>query len=420
MSAQVVMPCLSAGMEQGNLVRWLRHEGDRVRRGDPIAEVETDKTMMEVEATGDGVLARIVVPGGTAEVPVGTVIAVIDDGTGVEHGGDGAPVPPAQDSASPGPRAVQAHNALGLRPAFGPARTSTTERGGRLFISPWARRIARAAGIDATQLRGSGPGGRVIARDVQGGSGSLTAGSYEEVPHDAMRLNVARRLVAAKQLVPHFYLSIDCELDSLLALREQLNGAAPPGDDGRPAYRLSLNDLFIKALASAMARVPAANVAWTETCLHRYRHVDVGVAVALPGGLLTPVVRQADTRTVMEISGEIRELVARARARRLRREEYEGGTTTISNLGMYGVRNFAAIVNPPQATILAIGVGQKRVVVRQDQPVVATVMTCTLSVDHRAVDGAVGAELLEQFRRIVESPTESMGLAPPVGGGETG
>jgi pyruvate dehydrogenase E2 component (dihydrolipoamide acetyltransferase) len=315
--------------------------------------------------------------------------------------------------------------------------------GGRLFASPLARRVAKEAGIDLAQVRGSGPHGRVVEKDVRAaiaGGGTRAAppaapappapaaaakppappaapamgdeqikkffepGSFEEVPHDSMRKTIARRLTESKQTIPHFYLTVDCELDALLALREQINGAAPKDKDGKPAYKVSVNDFVIKALALALMRVPEANVSWTEGAMLKHRHADVGVAVSIPGGLITPVVRKAETKTLSAISNEMKDYAARAKARKLKPEEYQGGSTAVSNLGMFGVKDFSAVINPPHATILAVGAGEKRVVVKNNAPAVATLMSVTLSTDHRAVDGALGAELIKAFKELVESP----------------
>ncbi len=305
----------------------------------------------------------------------------------------------------------------------------------RLFASPLARRLAREAGLDLAALTGSGPHGRIIERDVKsalaGGarkaapaaeqkgvalaeapSAATTrkfyeAGSYEEVPHDSMRKAIARRLTESIQTVPHFYLDIDCEIDALLRLREDFNAAAPKRPDGSPAWKTSVNDYIVKALALALQRVPDANVTFTPEAMLRHKASDIGVAVAIPGGLITPIIRNAQAKTVREISGEVKELAARARERKLKPQEYEGGVSAVSNLGMYGIKNFSAVINPPQSTILAVGKGEPRMVVRNGAPVVANLMSVTLSCDHRAVDGALGAQLLAEFKRLIEQP---MGL----------
>ena len=325
--------------------------------------------------------------------------------------------------------------------AKGPAAPAS----GRVFASPLARRVARDGGVDIAGVQGTGPHGRIIERDVRAaianpskpaaaaqqpaaaapapaapaaaapapkpaGAGDeqvrkmFPAGSFEEVPHDGMRKTIARRLTEAKQTIPHFYLSADCELDALMALREQINGSAPKDKDGKPAFKVSVNDFIIKALALALKRVPEANVSWTDAAMLKHKHADVGVAVSIPGGLITPIVRAAETKTLSTISGEVKDMASRAKSRKLKPTEYEGGTTAVSNLGMFGVKNFQAIVNPPHATILAVGAGEKRVVVKGGEPKVATVMTVTLSTDHRAVDGALGAELMSAFKDFIEPP----------------
>jgi pyruvate dehydrogenase E2 component (dihydrolipoamide acetyltransferase) len=318
------------------------------------------------------------------------------------------------------------------------APAPTTNGHGRIFASPLARRLAKAAGIDVVRIAGTGPHGRIVARDVEAAkSGGATArapapqmpapqapavtpvqapaddkiralfepGSYEVVPHDNIRKIIAQRLVLAKQTIPHFYLTISCTIDKLLSAREDINVTAPKGPDGKPVWKLSVNDFVIKALALALIKVPEANVTWTETGMLKHKHADIGVAVAIPGGLITPVIRKAETKSLIAISGEMKDYAARARARKLKPEEYQGGSSAISNLGMYGVEEFAAVINPPQATILAIGAGEQRAVVRDGKLAVATQMKVTLSSDHRAVDGALGAQLMGAFKIYIESPT---------------
>jgi pyruvate dehydrogenase E2 component (dihydrolipoamide acetyltransferase) len=318
-----------------------------------------------------------------------------------------------------------------------PANTPATN-GAKVFASPLAKRMAKDAGLDLTKISGSGPHGRIVERDVKaalsGGFASraasaaptgalqtlatgmadssvkqlFEAGSYEEVPHDSMRKTIARRLLESKQTVPHFYVTADIELDALLKAREEINATAPKGADGKPTYKLSVNDFVIKALAAALVRVPEANVTWTEGSMLKHKHADVGVAVSIPGGLITPVIRKADLKSLSAISNEMKDLAARARNRKLKPEEYQGGTTAVSNLGMFGVKQFAAIVNPPHATILAVGAGEQRPVVKNGQLTVATVMTVTFSTDHRAVDGALGAELLSALKEFIENPVSML------------
>ncbi|PZO79408.1 MAG: pyruvate dehydrogenase complex dihydrolipoamide acetyltransferase [Mesorhizobium amorphae] len=439
MPINITMPALSPTMEEGNLAKWLVKEGDTVSAGDVIAEIETDKATMEVEAVDEGTVQKLVVPAGTEGVKVNAVIAIL-----AAEGEDTSAAPaaeepkaeaqkPAEKAAEPAPKAEAA------------APPAPKADGARMFASPLARRIAKEKGIDLTGVTGSGPHGRIVLADVEGAkaqdakpAGATRAeapaqaqpapaaqapapkpasddavrklfaeGSFETVPHDTMRKTIARRLVEAKSTIPHFYLSADCQIDALLALRKQLNDAAPTrkGEKGEePTYKLSVNDLVIKALALALRDVPDANVSWTESAMLRHKHADVGVAVSIPGGLITPIVRRAEEKSLSAISNEMKDLAARARARKLKPEEFQGGTSAVSNLGMFGVKNFSAVINPPHATILAVGAGEERAVVKDGQVVVANVMSVTLSTDHRAVDGALGAELLAAFRTYIEKP----------------
>lgn len=443
MPINVLMPALSPTMEKGKLGRWLKKEGDAVKSGDVIAEIETDKATMEVEAVDEGVLAKILVAEGTEDVPVNEIIAIIaEEGEDVAAAGAAKPKAAAQEkpaAAAPAPVAQgkpatpPAETPVMANQAAQPSAQSGATEGRRVFASPLARRIAKEAGVDLAALKGSGPRGRIIERDVleakpSGGARLAAAtapapapalasgpdsaavramfapGSFEEIPLDGMRKTIARRLVESKQTVPHFYLTVDCEIDALLALRADINGAAPNGEDGKPAWKVSVNDLVVKAFAAALRRTPDANVSFAGDAILRHKAVDVGVAVSIPGGLLTPVIRNADAKSISVISQEVRDLAARAQNRRLKPEEYTGGAAAVSNLGMYGVREFAAVINPPHATILAVGEGQQRVIVRDGQPAVATMMTVTLSVDHRAVDGVLGAQLLQAFRALIERP----------------
>ena len=426
MPTNILMPALSPTMEKGNLARWHKKEGDRIKSGDIIAEIETDKATMEYEAVDEGVLAKIVVPEGTQDVAVNSVIAVLAaDGEDVKAAAGAAsktkaPEPAKQPAAaSPKPQMLQ--------PAATQTMASAPSGGSRVFSSPLARRIAKDAGVDLARVQGSGPHGRVVARDIdsaKSGGGmrapGMTAmaqmpsddkiravfadGSYEFVPHDTMRKVIAQRLVLSKQTIPHFYLTLDCDIGKLMSAREEINASAPKDKDGKPVYKLSVNDFVIKALALALQRVPDSNVTWTEGGMLKHKHSDVGVAVAIPGGLITPVVRQAEAKSLSVISNEMKDYAARARARKLKPEEYQGGSTAVSNLGMYGIKDFAAVINPPQATILAVGVGEERAVVRNGQLAVANIMSVTLSCDHRAVDGALGAEMLGVFKSLIENP----------------
>ncbi len=485
MPINVLMPALSPTMEKGNLAKWLKKEGDAIKSGDVLAEIETDKATMEVEAIDDGVLARIVVPEGTSDVPVNDLIALIagegEDPKSVSApaGGGGTPAaasepakaegkpaegkpderkPPQtmQENATPGggtmsyarvneaPDAAKAQLGGGAKPNG----AMPAEASGRIFASPLARRIAKDAGLDLAALQGSGPHGRVVERDVRGaieaGTGKAAPtksaapeaapqaaapakpaapgaalaqgmsgeqvkamfekGSFEEVPLDGMRKTIAKRLVESKQTVPHFYLALDVELDALLKLREQVNAGAGKDRDGKPAFKLSVNDFVIKALALALQRVPDANAVWAEDRILKFKHSDVGVAVAIEGGLFTPVIRKAEQKTLSTISAEMKDLAGRARTKKLKPGEYQGGTTAVSNLGMFGIKSFQAVINPPHGTILAVGAGEARVVAKAGAPAVVQAMTVTLSCDHRVVDGALGAELLSAFKGLIESP----------------
>ena len=445
MPINITMPALSPTMEEGNLSKWLVKEGDKVSSGDVIAEIETDKATMEVEAVDEGTVAKLVVPAGTEGVKVNALIAILAaDGEDVAEAakGGGAAASKAEAKAEAPKEEPKAEAKKDAAPAAAPAPVAAAPaqapaKGERVFASPLARRIAKDAGVDIAAVKGTGPHGRVVQRDVEsaiqsGGAKAAAApqaaagaaqpvkpmsddavlklfeeGSYEIVPHDGMRKTIARRLVESKQTVPHFYLTIDCELDALLALRAQINVASPmiKTEKGEvPAYKLSVNDMIIKATALALRDIPEANVSWTEGGMIKHKRSDVGVAVSIPGGLITPIVRHAENKTLSSISNEMKDLAKRARDRKLKPEEYQGGSTSVSNLGMFGVKDFAAIINPPHATIFAIGAGEERVVVKKGEMKVATVMSVTLSTDHRAVDGALAAELAQAFKRHIENP----------------
>jgi pyruvate dehydrogenase E2 component (dihydrolipoamide acetyltransferase) len=465
MPTNILMPALSPTMEKGNLAKWLKKEGDKVKAGDVLAEIETDKATMDYEAIDDGVIAKILVPEGTADVAVNQPIAVLaaegEDlkaaagaaGAAAAAGAVASAAKPAAPSvphpapAAPpslkmgregGPAAEPHPSPSSGRVASEASRVGPTNGGGRIFASPLARRLARAAGIEIGRIAGTGPHGRVIARDVEAAKSGGAAlapgvapsvapsvaqgivplqapaddkiralfepGSYEIVPHDNIRKIIAQRLVLAKQTIPHYYLTITCTIDKLLAAREDINMTAPAGADGKPAWKLSINDFVIKALALALIKIPDANVTWTETGMLKHKHADIGVAVAIPGGLITPVIRKAETKSLTVISHEMKDYAARARTRRLKPQEYQGGSSAISNLGMFGVDEFAAVINPPHATIVAVGAGEERAVVRDGKIVIATQMKATLSADHRAVDGALGAQLMGAFKRYIESP----------------
>ena len=418
MPINILMPALSPTMTEGNLAKWHKKPGDKVSAGDVIAEIETDKATMEVEAVDEGTLGEIKVPEGTQGVKVNDVIAVLlGDG---ESGAGAAPKPAA--APAPKPAAPAAAPQAAAKPMA--ASPTSVAPDSRIFVSPLAKRMAEQAGVNLSSLKGSGPGGRIVKADIEaavsGGApkAAPVAGpkpapaahvempgmpAYDELPNNNIRKVVARRLTESKQQAPHFYLSIDCQIDALLKLRADLNARAET--DG---VKLSVNDLVIKAAAIALRKVPAANASYTEAAIRRYRTVDISVAVAIPDGLITPIVKNADIKGLAQISAEMKDLAARARAGKLKPEEFQGGTFSISNLGMYGIREFAAVINPPQGAILAVGAGEPRPVVKDGALAIATVMTVTLSVDHRVVDGAVGAEYLAAFKKLVEDPMSMM------------
>jgi pyruvate dehydrogenase E2 component (dihydrolipoamide acetyltransferase) len=425
-------------MEKGKLSKWLKKEGDNVKSGDILAEIETDKATMEVEAVDEGVFGKILIAEGTDDVAVNTPIAVLlgEGESASDIRAQAAPPKPAPAApkAEPTKAEAPAPKADAPKQALTPAAKSNGHASGRIFASPLARRIAREKGVDLAALKGSGPNGRIVLKDVETaksgarapaaaapGAAALAApmaddaiaklyelGSYEIVPHDGMRKIIAQRLLQAKQTIPHFYLSITCDLENLLRIRERLNAHAPRDKEKNPAWKLSVNDFVIKALALALQRVPDANATWTESGMLKHKHSDVGVAVAIEGGLFTPVIRKAETKTLSAISLEMKDLAGRARKRRLAPQEYQGGTTAVSNLGMYGIENFSAVINPPHATILAVGAGERKPVVVGDKIEIRTQMACTLSVDHRAVDGALGAQLLQAFKALIEEPALMM------------
>jgi pyruvate dehydrogenase E2 component (dihydrolipoamide acetyltransferase) len=452
------MPALSPTMEKGNLAKWLKKEGDKVKSGDVIAEIETDKATMEVEAIDEGTIAKILVPEGTQDVPVNDVIAVLaGEGEDVKAAGSAKPSAaaaspksaekPAEKPAEKAPEKAAEKPAEAPAPKAAPAPApqaaaaaqgngQDSGQGGRVFSSPLARRIAKEAGIEIARVTGSGPHGRVVARDIEeakSGKGLkapaaapsagpsiaptmsdkqilslFEPGSYDVVPHDGMRRTIAQRLTASIQNVPHFYLTIDCDIGKLLAAREEINAAAPKDKEKKPLYKISVNDFVIKAMAVALQRIPNCNVSWTESGMVKHHHSDVGVAVAMPGGLITPIIRKAEIKTLSTISNEMKDFAARARARKLKPEEYQGGTTAVSNLGMYGISHFTAVINPPHATILAVGTSEERPVVRGGKIEIAHMMSVTLSCDHRAIDGALGAELIGAFKQLIENPVMMM------------
>jgi pyruvate dehydrogenase E2 component (dihydrolipoamide acetyltransferase) len=418
MPIEILMPALSPTMTEGTLAKWVKKEGDSVKSGDVIAEIETDKATMEVEAVDEGILGKILIAEGTEGVAVNKLIALLlEDGESAANltsyaGASDAPaakVDAAPEAAAPTTMAVSA------------APVAQATSGERIFISPLAKRIAEQSNVDYKSIQGSGPHGRIIKADVEDAMKSAPAKAaapvkaasfgrvaeeYTAIPNSGMRKTIAKRLTESKQQVPHFYLSLDVELDSLLEARKGLNAAAEAaaGKDGKPAYKLSVNDMVIKAVAMALREVPAANASWSDAAILQYNNVDISVAVAIDGGLITPIVQNADQKGLGQISNEAKDLIGRARAGKLQPSEYQGGGFSISNLGMYGIKNFNAIINPPQGCILAIGAGEERVVVRGGQFKAVNAMTVTLSCDHRVVDGAVGAEFLGAFKRYIETP----------------
>jgi len=428
MATNILMPALSPTMTEGTLARWLKKEGETIKAGDVIAEIETDKATMEVEAVDEGVLGKILVADGTAGVKVNDPIAVlVEKGEAVPAAAAPAPAPaaapaaPAPAAAAPAPQR-NGHDAA-------PAASS----GDRIFVSPLAKRMAKQAGIDLGTLKGSGPNGRIVKVDIDAAQArgpvaapaaaaapvpaaaaapapkpaapAITA-PHTVVPFSTMRKVIARRLTEAKQTVPHFYVSMDIEIDALLKLRAELN--AKSAKDGPGAFKLSVNDLVIKAAAITLRRIPKVNASYSDEGLVLYDDIDISVAVSIPDGLITPIIRRADQKGLAAISSEMKDLAARAKTGKLKPEEFQGGGFSISNMGMYGVSAFAAIINPPQGGILAVAAGQQRPVVKDGALAVATVMTCTLSVDHRIVDGALGAEWIAEFKRVVEDPLSLM------------
>ncbi len=452
MPIPILMPALSPTMEDGKLAKWLVKEGDKVSSGDVIAEIETDKATMEVEAVDEGTVGRILIPEGTENVAVNAPIAMLlEDGEDASALEGAAKAPPPKPAAAPpepqkaaAPEQPKPQPAPASAPAAAPSQQTAARSGngmaatnghdGRIFASPLARRIAKEKGIEITALQGSGPHGRIVLRDVEKalvegvpakapaaqalapatGTGIAPSipdeqvlalfekGSYDLVPHDNMRRTIATRLVQAKATIPHFYLTVDCELDKLLDARQRLNVRAPK--DGPNAYRLSVNDFIIKAMGLALMRVPKANATYTDRGMLYHKHADVAVAVAIEGGLFTPVIRSVEDKSLAEISMQMKDLAERARKKRLAPHEYQGGSTAISNLGMYGIKQFDAVINPPQASIIAVGEGEKRPAVKGDKIEIVTMMSATLSCDHRVMDGALGAQLLSAFKGFIEEP----------------
>lgn len=434
MPIEVLMPALSPTMTEGNLAKWLKKEGDTIKSGQVIAEIETDKATMEVEAVDEGVLGKILIAEGTEGVKVNQPIALIlaegedkkalatwkpkeepkkDSGVGIQDSVKAESVPSAAASVAPS-LAPAASKAPAAPVAIPNAESRIQNAGSRVKASPLAKRVASQKGVDLSSVIGSGPSGRILRADVEanvgrGGSGGAVRRNPQEfvqVPNNSMRKIIARRLLESKQQVPHFYLTVEVELDALMEIRAQLNDAAikKAGKEGKPAYKLSVNDLVIKAVALSMRDKPNCNVSWYDDAIIQYNNVDVSVAVATDGGLITPIVRNADQKSLPQISNEMKDLAARARDNKLKPEEFQGGGFSISNLGMFGVKTFQAIINPPQACILAVGAGEETVKVKNGEFTVANVMNATLSVDHRAVDGALGAEFLQLFKHYMEHP----------------
>ena len=448
MPVNILMPALSPTMEKGNLARWLKKEGDAVKAGDVIAEIETDKATMEYESIDDGVLAKIVVPEGTQDVAVNQLIAVLategeDPKAAASAAGkaaaakDSAPAkqkapepakpaaaqpaplrhrPPARNRRPPPQRT--APTACSRRPWRAgsprtPASTSVASRApDRTAGSSRATSRPRSRARGSRQRRAQPPARRwrIQAPSDDKIRALFEPGSFDVIPHDNMRKVIARRLIEAKLTIPHFYLTLDCNIGKLLAAREEINAAAPKDKDGKPAYKISVNDFVIKALALALQRVPDANVTWTEGGMLKHKHSDIGVAVSIPGGLITPIVRHAEAKSLSVISNEMKDYAGRARAKKLKPEEYQGGSSAVSNLGMYGIKDFAAVINPPHATILAVGVGEERAIVTNGKIEAAWMMSVTLSTDHRAVDGALGAEMLGAFKTFDRESGDDGGL----------
>ncbi len=449
MPTDILMPALSPTMETGKLARWMVKEGDTVTSGDIIAEIETDKATMEVEAVDEGKVGKILVAEGTEEVAVNTVIAVLlEEGESVDDVKAGADSKTPNDGTSDKSQSEK-HVAVEPEKAKAPPAKSDTksakdvpsapgrEPGARVFASPLARRIAKENSIDIARLTGSGPHGRIIKLDVEaaikdgvppaapaataaapaaagpamasGPSDDMVRklfaeGSFEELPHDGMRKTIASRLTESHQTIPAYFISVDCALDALLKSRAEFNSVAPKDGDDKPVYKLSVNDFIIKALALALRDVPNANASWTSTARLLHKHSDVGVAVAIPDGLITPIVREAEMKPLSMISTEVKDMAQRARDRKLKPEEYQGGTTAVSNLGMFGVDNFTSIINPPHASILSVGAGVQKPVVKDGAVAIATIMNATFAFDHRVIDGALGGQLATAFRRYVETP----------------
>ncbi|HMH64159.1 MAG TPA: pyruvate dehydrogenase complex dihydrolipoamide acetyltransferase [Rhizomicrobium sp.] len=440
MATNILMPALSPTMEEGKLAKWLVKEGDTVKSGTILAEIETDKATMEFEAVDEGKIGKILVPEGSEGVKVNAPIAVLLD-EGEKMGDAPAAAAPKQDI----PAAMKdigdaVKKEAAPKTAAAPAAVAPAAKGdgARVFASPLARRIAAGKGIDLSGIAGTGPRGRIVKSDVEnakpgaakpaaagapaaaGGGGIpgvaplpdarllYPAGSYEETPHDSMRKAIAKRLTSAKTLIPHYYLTVDCNLDALMAVREKMNAAAPKGKDKVPAYKLSVNDFIMKASAMALMKHPDVNASWTDTAILRHKDADVGVAVALDFGLITPIIFKAQTKGLVEISNEVKTLAALAKDKKLKPNQYEGGGFSVSNLGMYGIKNFTSIINPPQSCIIAVGAGEERPIVKDGKLDIGVVMTVTMSADHRVVDGGTGAKFLQTLKTFIEEPASML------------
>jgi pyruvate dehydrogenase E2 component (dihydrolipoamide acetyltransferase) len=434
MPIEILMPALSPTMTEGNLAKWVKKEGDAVKAGDVICEIETDKATMEVEAVEEGTLGKIVVAEGTQGVKVNEVIALLlEEGESADALGKTAAPKPAPENPKTEPAKAEAPKAETPKEAAPAPKAAAAEHGDRVFATPLARRMAEQAGVDLAGVTGTGPNGRIVKSDIEAAAGkpkqaaapaaaapaeapkaaatapaaaALTkdrvvalAGNipYTEFPNTSMRKVIAKRLTEAKQTVPHFYLTVECEIDQLLKVRAELNARGE-------GLKISVNDFVIRASALALKKVPAANASWSDDVILQWNQVDIAVAVAIEGGLITPIIKQAEGKGLGTISSEMRDLGARAKAGKLKLEEFQGGTFSISNLGMFGIKEFSAVINPPHGAILAVGAGEQRPVVKNGALAIATVMSCTLSVDHRVVDGAVGAAFLKAFKGLIEDP----------------
>jgi pyruvate dehydrogenase E2 component (dihydrolipoamide acetyltransferase) len=449
-ATNILMPALSPTMEEGKLAKWLVKEGDVVKSGTILAEIETDKATMEFEAVDEGTIGKILVAEGSEGVKVNAPIAVLlADGEkadavpaskpGASSADDKKKIDDAMKELGAAVKANVANDApkTAAPASGGGAAPSTKNDGARVFASPLARRLATSKGIDLSAVSGTGPRGRIVKSDVEnakpgaakpaasaaapaGGAGIpgvtplpdarllYPAGSYEEIPHDSMRKAIAKRLTSAKTLIPHYYLTVDCNLSALMAVREKMNAAAPKGKDKVPAYKLSVNDFIMKASAMALMKHPDVNASWTDTAILKHKDADVGVAVALDFGLITPIIFKAQTKGLVEISNEVKELAGLAKAKKLKPNQYEGGGFSVSNLGMYGIKNFTSIINPPQSCIIAVGAGEERAIVVNGKIEVATVMTVTMSADHRVVDGGTGAKFLQTLKTFIEEPASML------------